>query len=170
VSEARRVQTLLGGLFVLTAAVAVSVGIWLRLTHPTTAPPPVIPPVINLYVPRVDEKGELHYDSKPFSTAQQPDAYHAVFEQLLRETPIFPEGTRLLDAERQDDMLVLNFSAELVKNFEGGSDTEAALINALTRTASGFPGVQKVQILIEGKRVETLGGHLDISQPLPVQP
>jgi germination protein M len=169
VSEARRVQTLLGGLFVLTAVVAVSVGIWLRLTQPSKPSPPVIPPTVYLYVPRVNAQGELVYDSKPFSTAQQPDAYRAVFEQLLRETPIFPEGTRLLDAERQDDTLVLNFSAELVKNFEGGSDTEAALINALTRTASGFPGVQKVQILIEGKRVETLGGHLDISQPLPVQ-
>jgi spore germination protein GerM len=163
------VQTLLGGLFVLTAVVAVSVGIWLRLTQPLKPPPPVIPPTVHLYVPRVNAQGELVYDSKPFSTSQQPDAYRAVFEQLLRETPIFPEGTRLLDAERQDDTLVLNFSAELVKNFEGGSDTEAALINALTRTASGFPGVQKVQILIEGKRVETLGGHLDISQPLPVQ-
>jgi hypothetical protein len=119
---------------------------------------------------RVDDKGELRYDSKPFSTAQQPDAYRAVFEQLLRETPVFPKGTRLLNVERRDELLVLNFSAALVQNFEGGSDTEAALVNALTRTAAGFPGVQKVQILVEGKPIETLGGHLDISQPLPVQP
>jgi len=93
-----------------------------------------------------------------------------VFEQLLRETPVFPKGTRLLNVERRDELLVLNFSAALVQNFEGGSDTEAALVNALTRTAAGFPGVQKVQILVEGKPIETLGGHLDISQPLPVQP
>ncbi|MCS7190369.1 MAG: GerMN domain-containing protein, partial [Fimbriimonadales bacterium] len=64
--------------------------------------------------------------------------------------------------------LQLNFSAELVQNFEGGSDDEAALINVITSTAGSFPEVQRVQIVVEGKPVESLGGHIDLSQALPV--
>jgi len=168
-SEARRVQTLLGGLFVLIACVALGVGIWLRLTRPANAPAPTLPPTVQIYVPRVDSKGELRYEQQPVKVNSFPDAYRAVFEELMRRTPVFPKGTRLLSAERKGDLLQLNFSRELIQNFEGGSDTEAALINALTRSASSFPGVQKVQILIEGKSVESIGGHLDISKPLPVQ-
>ncbi len=167
-SEARRVQTLLGGLFIVIALVAVGVGIWLRLTRP---PAPVAerpPSSVQIYVPRVDEQGETRYEPKTVSVASAPNAYNAAFEQLIRETPLFPRGTRLISATLKGDTLVLNFSAELGR-FEGGSDAEAALVNAITRTAASFPAVQKVQILVEGQPIDSIGGHLDTSQPLPVQ-
>ncbi|MCS7064723.1 MAG: GerMN domain-containing protein [Fimbriimonadales bacterium] len=169
-SEARRVQTLLGGLFVLIALVAVSVGVWLRLTRPAPIPPPPTPSTVRIYIPHINNQGELlRYEPKTVTVRNPGNAYREAFEHLISQTPVFPEGTRLLSAELKGDTLELNFSAELVRNFEGGSDTEAALINAITRSASSFPGVQKVQILIEGKPVESIGGHLDILQPLPVQ-
>lgn len=169
VSEARRVQTLLGGLFVLIALLAVGVGVWLRLTRPPAPPPPPTPPAIRIYIPRVSDQGEWRYESETVAIRNHANAYREAFEQLMRQAPVFPQGTRLLSAELKGNTLELNFSQELVQNFEGGSDTEAALINAITRTAASFPSVQKVQILIEGKPVESIGGHLDIAQPLPVQ-
>ncbi len=168
-SEARRVQTLLGGLFILIALAALGVGIWLRLTRPATPPPPPAPHTVRIYVPRISDQGELRYEPKAVIIQNRDNAYREAFEQLIRQAPVFPKGTRLLSAELKGNTLVLNFSSELVDHFEGGSDTEAALINAITRSASSFPGVQKVQILIEGKSVESIGGHLDISQPLPIQ-
>ncbi|GBC92765.1 hypothetical protein HRbin15_01242 [bacterium HR15] len=168
-SEARRVQTLLGGFFIVIALAAVGVGIWLRLTRPTPAPPPPLPPTVRLYIPHINDQGELRYEPKTVAISNRANAYREAFEHLIHQTPVFPKGTRLLNAELKGDTLELNFSAELVQNFEGGSDTEAALINAITRSASSFPAVQKVQILIEGKPTESIGGHLDISQPLPVQ-
>ncbi|MEN3001332.1 MAG: GerMN domain-containing protein [Armatimonadota bacterium] len=168
-SEARRVQTLLGGLFVLIALTAVSVGVWLRLTKPTTPPPPPVPPTIRIYIPQMNDQGEWRYESKTVTIQNRADAYREAFEQLIQQTPVFPKGARLLSATLRNGTLELNFSADLVQNFEGGSDMEAALVNAITRTASSFPSVQKVQILVEGKPVESIGGHLDISQPLPAQ-
>jgi spore germination protein GerM len=81
---------------------------------------------------------------------------------------VFPEGVRLLSATVQNGALQLNFSPELTQNFAGGSDDEAALVNAITSTAGSFPNIERVQILVDGKPIESLGGHIDLSHALPV--
>jgi spore germination protein GerM len=49
----------------------------------------------------------------------------------------------------------------------GGSTSESlavyAIVNAVT---ANLPSVKRVQILIEGKEVDTLAGHLDLRRPL----
>lgn len=49
----------------------------------------------------------------------------------------------------------------------GGSLTELltvyAIVNAVT---ANLPAVQRVQILVDGKEVDTIAGHVDIRQPL----
>jgi spore germination protein GerM len=49
----------------------------------------------------------------------------------------------------------------------GGSLTELltvyAIVNAVT---ANLPAVQRVQILVEGKEVDTIAGHVDIRRPL----
>lgn len=40
------------------------------------------------------------------------------------------------------------------------------LVGSIVDTLTEFPEVKQVQILIEGKKVETLGGHMDLTQPL----
>lgn len=49
----------------------------------------------------------------------------------------------------------------------GGSFTELltvqAIVNAVT---ANLPAVQRVQILVDGKEVDTIAGHVDIRQPL----
>ena len=40
------------------------------------------------------------------------------------------------------------------------------LIGSIVNTLTDFPEVEKVQILIEGASVETLSGHMDLSEPL----
>ncbi len=166
VNEARRVQGLLGVLFVLIAGVAIAVGIWLRLAPKPTPEPPTMPSTVQVYVPKVDERGELTYEPKTVDVGER--GYQGVFEKLIQEAKVFPEGTRLLRAERQGDTLILDFSEELVSGFAGGSDDEAALINALTRTASGFPEIRRLRILVQGQPVESIGGHIETSQPLTV--
>jgi len=166
VNEARRVQGVLGVLFVLIAGIAIAVGIWLRLSPPPAPEPPTMPPSVQVYVPKVDARGELTYEPKTVAVGER--GYQGVFEQLIREAPVFPQGTRLLKAEREGDTLVLDFSQELVDGFAGGSDDEAALINALTRTASGFPEIKRIRLLVQGQPVESIGGHIDTTQPLTV--
>ena len=66
----------------------------------------------------------------------------------------------------------VNFSKELQTKHWGGSAGEImtiwSLVASLTQAEppeSASP-ISKVQILIEGKTVETLAGHYDISKPL----
>ncbi|MCL6531643.1 MAG: GerMN domain-containing protein [Armatimonadetes bacterium] len=170
VNQARQVQGYLGIILVIIAIVAIGVGVWLRLTPPPPPKSAIIPPKVNVYLPKVSPQGEVDYDTKEVAASPSADPYRAPFEYLLQHASGFPQGTRLLRAERRDDTLILDFSKELTENFAGGSDDEAALINALTRTARGFPDIRKLQILVEGKPVESIGGHIDISIPLSVNP
>lgn len=77
-----------------------------------------------------------------------------------------PPGTKLLSASLKGDTAYLNFSKELKSHFPGGSLTELLLLNSIANTACSASGAKAVQILIEGQRVDSIGGHLDASLPI----
>ena len=66
----------------------------------------------------------------------------------------------------KDGIATVDFSKELQTNFSGGSTGEEMLIGSIVNTLTDFPEVQKVSILIDGSAVETLSGHMDLSEPL----
>jgi spore germination protein GerM len=101
------------------------------------------------------------------------DPHRGAIERLLATNHeagssqyLIPLGTKLLGMKVNDGIAYADFSHELRDNFEGGSTGEALLVNAIVHTLTQFEDVKKVQILIEGKTVESIGGHLDISQPI----
>jgi hypothetical protein len=63
--------------------------------------------------------------------------------------------------------IYVDLSAELQKNHPGGTTNELltvySLVSALT---SNLPAVTTVQILIDGREVDTLAGHLDLRRPI----
>ena len=69
-------------------------------------------------------------------------------------------------SERGD--LFVDFSGELTTRHTGGSIDELftvyAIVNAVT---VNLPAILRVQILIDGKEVDTLAGHVDLRNPLP---
>ncbi|MGB9876987.1 MAG: GerMN domain-containing protein [bacterium] len=77
-----------------------------------------------------------------------------------------PPGTKLLSAEVKGDTAFLNFSKELKENFSGGSTNEMLVVYGIVNTACSIDGIKRVQILIEGRKIESLGGHLEIIEPL----
>ena len=79
-----------------------------------------------------------------------------------------PKGTRVLSVEVDDRQQVayVNFSRELVDNHPGGSYGEGNTIHAIVQTLTGIPGIRRVQILVEGKTVETVAGHVATDEPL----
>lgn len=81
---------------------------------------------------------------------------------------VLPRGTRVLSVSVDDSQQTayVNFSEELVKNHPGGSYGEGVTIHAVVQTLTGIPGIRRVQILVEGKPVETLAGHIAIDRPL----
>lgn len=83
-----------------------------------------------------------------------------------------PEGTSLravFVSERGDAFVDL--SADVTAKHTGGVLDEIftvySIVNALT---VNLPAIKRVQILIDGKEVETLAGHVDLRHPLPHSP
>ena len=78
-----------------------------------------------------------------------------------------PTGTKLRTVFfTKAGEIYVDLSAELQANHPGGTTNETltvyALVSALT---SNLPAVTGVQILVDGKEVDTLAGHLDLRRP-----
>ena len=79
-----------------------------------------------------------------------------------------PSGTKLLSIRLADGLATVDFSQELRDNFTGGDSDETHTVNAILRTLGQFPTIDRVQLLVDGKPLDSLGGLLDLSSPLPV--
>lgn len=79
---------------------------------------------------------------------------------------VFPEGTKLRRITIKDHVAYPDFNDTLVKNNGGGSTSEILTVAAIVNTLTEFPDIHKVQILVEGKKIDTISGHLDLSEPL----
>lgn len=101
-----------------------------------------------------------------------PDKYTDAIAALLKGSndsklvsPV-PDGTRLLGLTVSGDVVTVDFSGELVKNFNGGSAGEMMLVGSIVNTLTAFPEIKRVQIVVEGRKIETISGHMDMSEPL----
>lgn len=83
---------------------------------------------------------------------------------------LIPEGTRVLGVSTSGDLATADFSSEIRTRFPGGSRTEELLAWSIVNTLTEFPGIARVQILIEGKKEESIGGHVGIDAPLERNP
>jgi spore germination protein GerM len=78
----------------------------------------------------------------------------------------FPPGTRVSNVAVDDSMATVDLSKE-VERQAGGSFGENGEFKALVYTVTGIRGIDAVQVLVDGARLETLpGGHLELDQPL----
>ncbi|MDI7247316.1 MAG: GerMN domain-containing protein [Bacillota bacterium] len=83
---------------------------------------------------------------------------------------LIPEGTRVLGVSTSGDLATADFSSEIRTRFPGGSRTEELLVWSIVNTLTEFPGIARVQILVDGKREESIGGHVGIDAPLERNP
>ena len=83
---------------------------------------------------------------------------------------VIPKATKVKSVVVRDRMAIVDFSSELVKRGFGGSATEILAVAAIVNTLTEFPEVERVQILVEGKKVDTLFGHIDVYDPLSRSP
>ena len=107
-----------------------------------------------------------------FGATATAQARRLIEAQLVAPQPplvsAVPAGTTLKElflTERGD--AYVDLSAELSKNHTGGSLDEIltvyTLVSALTEN---LPTITRVQILIDGREVDTLAGHVDLRRPL----
>lgn len=73
---------------------------------------------------------------------------------------LLPDGTGIAD-----------FSEALASSIPSGIESEQLAVDSITRTlAANVPQVLRLKILIHGQEVETLAGHLDLTEPFIVNP
>lgn len=79
----------------------------------------------------------------------------------------FPPKADIISVKIESDRTArVNFGKNLAANHPGGSASEMATIYSLTNTLiANIPEINKVKILIEGKELESLKGHIDIRKP-----
>ena len=101
------------------------------------------------------------------------DQARIVIEAQLAEPPApllspIPPGTRLLSLYLTElGEAFVDLSEEVTLGHSGGSLEELftvyAIVNALT---TNLPAINAVQILVNGREVDTLVGHVDLQHPL----
>lgn len=77
-----------------------------------------------------------------------------------------PEGVKVLGVTVDKEIARINFNRALSKNHWGGSTGERMTVYSIVNTMTQFDSIQKVQILIEEEEINTLVGHLDLTEPL----
>lgn len=171
---------------VAVAAIAVGVGTWLNhapappkedVEAPVSTPTPSVEvkphrDKVKVYVVKI-KKDDVVLEAEERSVPAGKDPKKTAVERLLatnREVgpsqKLIPRGTKLLGFEVKDGTAFANFSKELVDNFEGGQSSEEMLVGAIVKTLTQFKDVKQVQILVDGKKIDSIGDHLDVSEPL----
>lgn len=78
---------------------------------------------------------------------------------------VVPIGTKVLGLKIENGIAYADFSKEITKRGQG-SYQEMMLTYAIVNTLTEFPEVKKVQILVEGKKILSFNGHMDLEDPI----
>jgi spore germination protein GerM len=83
--------------------------------------------------------------------------------------PTLPAGTRVLEVFVQArGVACVSLSAEVASGLPGGSRAELLTVYSIVNTiVTNFPGVSRVQLVVNDRLTESLGGHVDLARPLP---
>lgn len=138
--------------------------------------PPVKTRKAALYFVHIDGDGVMARQEilRPIPATDSPltDAIESLLkgpsEDELRKDLItlIPQGTKLLSAQVRGTTAYLNFSEPFMYN-SYGIEGYAGQLKQVVWTATEFPTVQDVQILVEGQRRDFLGGEgVYIGRPL----
>ena len=143
-------------LFVV-AAVAAAIAWWVALHRPAE---------VEVFFVRVDaahHKGSLEAVRRPAPRGPVDARLDAALRALLAgpgRRDLFteiPPGTTLLGVRVDGGTATVNFSKNYASG--GGSSSMLGRVWQVVYTATQFPAAPAVQILIEGRRVEALGGE-----------
>jgi len=92
--------------------------------------------------------------------------------ELIRgpETPelaiTIPKEARLLSLEVEGGIATVDFSRELQTEHWGGSTGESFTIYSVVNTLTEFEDIDAVQFLVEGEALDSLAGHMDLTEPV----
>lgn len=102
----------------------------------------------------------------------KPD-YLTVMQELLRGpkddsmllSPL-PQGVELLDVFMDGTTCIVNFNGAFVGNHSGGTTGERQVLDAIVLSLTELPGVDGVQLLVDGEPGDALLGSISTNNPM----
>lgn len=117
---------------------------------------------VSLRPPQAGESAAEHLRNTVLYAAVQAVAGPPGGVQAIR----FPPGTRVMGVGVNGSTATVDLSKE-VEQQAGGTFGENGEFKSLVYTITGVPGINAVQVTIEGKTLPTLpGGNFELDQPL----
>ena len=131
---------------------------------------------ITVYFPSQSEAALVPETREIFDTASPVDRAKQILADLIsgpsesvEAYPAVPPGTRIRQVYVLDGGIAwVDFTADLKNGLGGGTHNELLAVYAVVNSlALNVREIRRVGILIDGRVSDTLGGHLDLSRPLP---
>jgi hypothetical protein len=100
------------------------------------------------------------------------ECVETVVEELINGplgdlAPTLPAAATVHSVQVDGDLALIDLGEDLVEGLPAGSNAEMAAAYSIVNTvAVNFPRIKRVKLLLGGKEVETLKGHLDLREPL----
>ena len=80
-----------------------------------------------------------------------------------------PAGLEILDVKVKENIAYVDFKGNVSEKIAGSAGEKMALFSIInTLVLDKELGITKVQFIVEGKKVATIGGNEDVSQPMSV--
>ena len=129
---------------------------------------------VRLYFEAPDREGLLPEEREVAFSADLARQIRNVVEELAKGStsglvPTLPAGTRVLEVFVQARGVAwVDLSSEATTGLPGGSKAELLAVYSIVNTiVTNFPAVSRVRIVVNDQPVTSLGGHVDLSRPLP---
>ncbi len=119
----------------------------------------------------VAEKRYLFKEEDP--AAQAAEVVRALLDgSKTGHQNTFPEGVILRDLTvSKDGVASVNFSQDLIKGHPSGSTAEMTTLYSLVNSlANNVSQIKSVRILVEGKSISSIGGHISTLRPIHPNP
>lgn len=122
---------------------------------------------VYLYLPD-SQYTKLVEETKEIVESSMEEMVKEIFKALAEaKEKVIPQGTEIKHIFIGKSILFLDLSSEIVRNHPGGSNAELMTIYSIVNSiCKSFPEIKMVQLLIDGKVIDALKGHVDISFPL----
>ena len=126
-----------------------------------------------------DEEGEYLLGEKReiLKRGSMKEEAREIVEELTRGSnkkliPTLPAQTKVLALDIDEGGVArVSFNGALTRYHPGGSSAEIMTVYSVVNSlALNFPEIKQVQILIEGREIDSITGHLSLSKPISANP
>jgi germination protein M len=140
------------------------------INNPVINPEKIDRQMVVLYFTDADKKA-LFPEERSIEIKQSQTAEYQIVEQLMAgpsgESGLkgcMPQGAKIKDIKTEEGICYVNLSNEFVSNIGNSADSERLAIYSIVNSLTELSNVNKVQFLIEGKKISNYKGSYDFSK------